>query len=182
MERPADENNRCNCQGANKANCPVPGECFRDKVVYHAAVKDRKGSTAKYVGSIESSFKLRYANHKKVSIWQPTKMRLLCLQGPQPQPWCYMKIPKKCSVYEPGASACDLCMSEKEFIIKNIHKGNLINKCTDIGNKCIHRRKRTLKHIVWRRSQQRRFNATPISAVPRQRMGLHNAHLCWTVW
>jgi hypothetical protein len=79
MERTADENSRCNCQGANKANCPVPGECVRGKVVYHAAVKDKNGSTAEYVGCTEPSFKLRYANHKKVSTCQPTRMRLPCL-------------------------------------------------------------------------------------------------------
>ena len=65
MERPADENACCSCQGANKANCPVPGECCRGKVVYHVAVRDRNGSTAEYVGCTEPSFKLLYENDKK---------------------------------------------------------------------------------------------------------------------
>ena len=146
MERTADENSRCNCQGANKANCPVPGECVRGKVVYHAAVKDKNGSTAEYVGCTEPSFKLRYANHKKsfnLSAYknETTLSRYVWDKDLNPNPDVTWTFLKRCSVYEPGVRACDLCLSEKEFIIKNLHKGTLINKRTDIGNKCIHRKK-----------------------------------------
>ena len=56
-------NARCNCQ--NKQSCPTPGECCQEEVVYHATVTHTNGSTAEYIGCTETSFKKRFANHKK---------------------------------------------------------------------------------------------------------------------
>ena len=62
-EKKPEESAGCNCR--TKSECPVPGECCQDKVVYHATVVEPSGSKAEYFGSTETSFKLRYANHKK---------------------------------------------------------------------------------------------------------------------
>ena len=66
-----------------------------------------------------------------------------------PNPNIACKFLQKCDVYDTGRKSCDLCLSEKFHIIKNLHQANLINKRTDIGNKCPHRRKRTLKCAIW---------------------------------
>ena len=97
----------------------------------------------------EPPFKLRYGNHKKSFIHEEYKSETTLSsyvwdQGLNPTPRITWKFLKKCRAYEPGMRSCDLCLSEKEHIIKNLKKG-LINKRTDVGNKCHHRRKRTLK-------------------------------------
>ena len=62
-----------------------------------------------------------------------------------PTPSISWKFLKNCSTYDVGNKTCDLCLSEKFFIIKNLHHVNLINKRTDIGNSCPHKRKKTLR-------------------------------------
>ena len=68
--------------------------------------------------------------------------------GLNPTPNVTWKFLKNCSVYKTGNKSCDLCMSKKIHIIKNLHKKNIINKRTDIGNKCPHKRKCMFKRAV----------------------------------
>ena len=150
-EERADENARCNCQ--NKSSCPTPGECCRTKVVYHATVKHKNGSNAEYIGCTEPAFKLRYGNHKKSFRLEDYKSETTLSkhvwdQQLNPNPDIVWKFLQKCDVYDTGRKSCDLCLSEKFHIIKNLHQANLINKRTDMGNKCPHRRKRTLKYAT----------------------------------
>ena len=51
---------------------------------------------------------------------------------------------EKCSVYKPGNSYCDLCLSEKLFLIKMANNPNNINERNDVGGKCMH----TLKFLL----------------------------------
>ena len=138
---------RCNCQV--KTTCPVPGECCRSQVVYQATIKHTNGGTSEYVGMTEPSFKKRYGNHKKsfkheVYKSETALSKYVWDQGLNPTPNVAWKFLKKCSVYQPGGKSCDLCLSEKVYIIKNLHKGNCINKRTDTGNKCKHKRYATM--------------------------------------
>ena len=56
------------------------------------------------------------------------------------EPEIKCSICRKCFVYKPGMNDCDLCLTEKLFILKNVLNGRCLNKRGDIGNKCIHRR------------------------------------------
>ena len=137
---------RCNCQKKN--NCPVPGECYRSKVVYHATVQHPDGKKAEYIGCTEPPFKQRFANHKKSFTHatyksETTLSKYIWEHGLNPTPNVAWKFLKPCEVYETGKTSCDLCLSEKIFIIKNLNRRNSINKRTDIGNKCPHKRKKT---------------------------------------
>ena len=139
---------RCNCQV--KSSCPVPGECCRPNVVYHATVNHDDGKTAEYIGCTEPKFKERFANHKKSfrhSTYksETTLSKYVWDNGLNPTPNVNWKFIKNCSVYKTGNKSCDLCLSEKFYIIKSLHKKNIINKRTDIGNKCPHKRKAMLK-------------------------------------
>ena len=49
-------------------------------------------------------------------------------------------IAKKCTTYQPGNKTCDLCISEKVLIIRNINKPGNINKRTDCAQTCCHKR------------------------------------------
>ena len=115
---------RCSCQV--KPTCPVPGECTRSKVIYHATVHHSDGKTAEYIGSTEPPFKQRYGNHKKsFSHFNYRKETALSTyvwnQGLNPTPNVTWKFLKKCDTYQLGGKTCDLCLSEKLFIIKNLH-------------------------------------------------------------
>ncbi|MCP3849480.1 MAG: hypothetical protein GY694_04465 [Gammaproteobacteria bacterium] len=145
------ENEKCNCQ--KKETCPIPGNCCAEKIVYQATVKHDDGKTAVYIGCTESSFKMRFNNHKKSFRQEKYKnettlSKYLWENNANTTPNIEWKILKKCKTFEKGQTKCDLCLSEKFFIIKNLKKPNLINKRTDIGNKCIHKRKTTFNTAV----------------------------------
>ena len=53
----------CNCQKSKKAECPLPGECNQNGVVYEATVKTNNGRTESYVG-LARNFKKRWPKHK----------------------------------------------------------------------------------------------------------------------
>ena len=120
-DKQPDTNNRCNCQ--NKASCPTPGECCAERVVYHVTVKHTNGSRAEYIGCTETAFKKRYANHKKSFNHEKyrcetTLSKYVWDNGLNPTPNVCWKYLKKCNVYDTGQKSCDLCLSEKHFIIK----------------------------------------------------------------
>ena len=56
------------------------------------------------------------------------------------EPKIKWSIVKHCSTYQPGNRTCDLCISEKVLIIKNINKPSNINKRTDCAQTCCHKR------------------------------------------
>ena len=53
---------KCNCQ--KKQDCPVPGKCNQNGVVYQATVDSAGGRQESYIG-LAKNFKKRYPGHKK---------------------------------------------------------------------------------------------------------------------
>ena len=139
----------CNCR--DKSKCPVPSECCSSTVIYKATVKENN-RTAEYVGSTELDFKLRYNNHNKSFRNDKYKSETTLSKyiwdndlGPTPNiKWEFLK---RCKPTIPGRKTCDLCLSEKLHIIQNIQNPKMINKRTDIGNKCPHKRKWMLEDL-----------------------------------
>ena len=58
------------------------------------------------------------------------------------------EILKKCKVYSGGEKTCDLCTTEKFFILKNIRNVKSINHRSDLGAKCIHRNTAKLSRVT----------------------------------
>ena len=56
------------------------------------------------------------------------------------------KIKAKCGVYTAGAKFCDVCLTEKTYIML-ADKSEYLNVRTEILNKCRHRKKFTLEEI-----------------------------------
>ena len=54
----------CNCQKSKVGECPMPGACNTDGVVYQATVKNSLGGQATYVG-LAQNFKDRFRKHRK---------------------------------------------------------------------------------------------------------------------
>ena len=53
----------CNCQKSKVGDCPIPGACNTDGVVYQAIVRNNKGDEECYVG-LAKNFKKRFNGHK----------------------------------------------------------------------------------------------------------------------
>ena len=136
---------KCNCR--DKTNCPLKGDCQQTNVIYQAKViSDNKVES--YVG-LASDFKQRHYNHKasfndynkryatelSKYIWKlkdnnklfQIKWSILCKSKP------YSNVTKR----------CDLCISEKYYIICEPSLATL-NKRNELLSKCRH----TSKFII----------------------------------
>ena len=96
-----------------------------------------------------TSFKLRYANHKKSFKHEQYKNEttlssFIWDKKLNPNPKIKWNIIKKCQKYQPGQKTCQICVSEKYWIIKGLLKAHNINRKTDIASLCVHRRDATL--------------------------------------
>ena len=134
----------CNCR--DKSACPVGNNCLKSAVIYRATVTSN-GDTKEYVGLAETTFKARFTNHKsdlthkdkgttKGTTLSKHVWSLKAADTPHTLKWelCRQSSPYKC-----GTRSCDLCLSEKLEILTS--KTGLLNKRSEIFNKCRHSRK-----------------------------------------
>ena len=148
------ENKRdCNCR--NKQTCPLNGKCLEESLIYEATLK-HNDNEVKYLGCTEGPFKTRYNNHthsfREESKKSSTSLSLHIWENNlNPNPSVKWKILEKCKAYSPGSKFCNLCISEKMHIIKNINNKNSLNKHTEIGRRCVHVRKHTLGNFKRRK-------------------------------
>ena len=145
------EENLCNCQKPNL--CPVQNKCKLENVVYKATVENKEKKNAIYIGSTTTSFKKRYSNHKKSFNHErykndTTLSTYIWNNKLQEDPKIKWKIIKKCEKYKPGGKFCQICIEEKFNIIKGLRKTSNINKKSDIGSKCMHRRNATFAYTI----------------------------------
>ena len=151
-----EEKKACNCR--NKSKCPLDGQCLEESLIYKATIK-HNDKEVQYIGCTEGPFKTRYNNHthsfraenKKFStalsnyVWE-NKLN--------PNPNVKWEIVEKCKPYSPGNKFCNICISEKVHIIRNINESGNLNKHTEIGRKCIHLHKHVLKNFKRKKKQQ----------------------------
>ena len=140
----------CNCQISVRQNCPMPGRCREETLIYKATI-ETLDSTERYIGMTENSFKSRYGGHKgnledkdkEGSTTLSTYYHKKIEEGYQPKiKW---EIVRKCHKYKRGARKCDVCLTEKLEILKT--KEKLLNKRTELMYKCPHKRKHLLLMI-----------------------------------
>ena len=141
---------RCSCTKETVKNCPIPKKCFTKEVVYKATVK---ATNANYIGMAGTDFKARYKNHlqnfEKEHLKKSTTLSLHVWENNlNPDPEIKWELLRICSAYKPGNKACDLCISEKLEIITASKDPNNINKRTDLGTRCLHRRQHALGKIT----------------------------------
>ena len=111
---------RCNCR--NKDDCPLPGKCTSQNIVYQATVTSQNEEKI-YVGLTSNTFKTRYSAHKN-SFIHPEKKHQTELSThiwklkdnniPHSINW---KIIKHARPYSPRTKRCNLCLWEKCYII-----------------------------------------------------------------
>ena len=132
----------CNCR--KKEDCPLPGKCTIQNVIYEAKVKTPNEEKT-YIGLTATSFKARYTNHKasfnnraKSNQTELSKhiWKLKDDGSPYTLTWT---IKKRAQPYSPRTKRCNLCLWEKFFII-TADKNTTLNTRTELTSTCRHKR------------------------------------------
>ena len=134
----------CNCRGGPK-NCPLNGTCLKASIVYSAIVKE-ENKISKYIGQTANSFKERFNNHKltfkhnKYEKHTNLSNYIWNLKNKSKDFTVTWKIEAESKTYNPTSKLCKLCNLEKTLILTYPDE-NLLNKRSEIMNKCRHREK-----------------------------------------
>ena len=145
----ADDAN-CNCLKSYVADCPIPGQCNSNGVVYQASVESNDGRKETYVG-LAINFKNRYGNHKSsMKIKDEKRDTTLSAHywkekeaGKEPKV-SWVLLDKGLEDYNPTSGICNLCVREKYFILFEPDKSSL-NSRQEIFGFCRHKEAKLLK-------------------------------------
>ena len=141
----------CNCR--DKGSCPLDGKCLEKCIVYKAEVTTSSNNETKtYYGACEGEFKTRYNNHTKsfrlkkyISDTELSK-HVWSLKDNNKDYTIKWSIASHASPFRCGANKCDLCLTEKLFIIRS-DKKHLLNKRSELISKCRHKNKFLLCNV-----------------------------------
>lgn len=137
----------CNCRGGLNS-CPLEGQCLKKGLIYNAKVTTDH-EEKNYIGLTTNTFKERFANHKKSfnsetyennthlskHIW-----KLKRDNKPYNIKWNIMARAKP---YHPAQRRCQLCLTEKLFILTSDQQ-NTLNQRSELVSTCRHRDKHLL--------------------------------------
>ena len=113
--------------------------------MYKATIKTSDEETKTYIGCTNNTFKERFYGHS-ADLRDPEKRNNTKLanyvwekkdKGEQITDIKW-EIVKKCQEYVGGSAKCDVCVTEKLYIMKE--KSNSLNKRSELNNKCMHMR------------------------------------------
>ena len=122
-----------------------------ESLVYKADIisNEENSKTKVYYGLSETTFKVRYANHKKTFNYIKYKSdselshEFWNIKNSNNNPTITWQIFGKHKSYDLSTKRCMLCLNEKLAIA--LHKGdNLLNKRSEIVSKCRHKNKFSL--------------------------------------
>ena len=140
-----------NCRVKN--SFPLDNKCLISQLIYQADATNNLDNEYKYyTGLAGATFKERYSNHKtsfknensKNSTELPKYVWSLRENNKKASiKWKIVKI-----VYSKATSSfCNLCLTEKLFILNTLGDDNCLNKKTESINKCRHQNKLLLKNV-----------------------------------
>ena len=140
----------CNCQKSKVAECPTPGACNTDGVVYKATVSSSDGRKEYYVG-LAKNFKLRFAGHKATLKTKPDSLKTTLSthfwkekeEGKDPEV-TWELLDTGLEDYNPTSGRCNLCIREKYFILFEPEKSTL-NSRQELFGFCRHEDARLLE-------------------------------------
>ena len=138
---------RCNCRRG--VVCPAGGNCLAEGIVYEAKVSAEDEPERTYIGCSATSLKLRMNNHRcdfrnagrrnattlSAHVWS--------LKDAGKDPSVVFRVLRKAKPYTPVSRKCRLCTMEKLFIARGDERV-MLNKKSEIGNKCRHRNRHLL--------------------------------------
>ena len=128
----------CNCQKSKVGECPIPGACNTDGVVYQATVKNNKGKKENYIG-LAQNFKKRYSKHK-TNLTEKKEEGSITLYNhfwkEKGNQWLSGK-------FNPVTEICRLCTREKFTIVMCPEKSTL-NSRQELFSHCKHKKSRLI--------------------------------------
>ena len=141
------------------------GLCLTSSILYQTTIKcsNSKYKQKRYKGICETTFKKRYANHKKsfnlINSKNDTTLSVeyWTLKQKQQVPRLTWEIKGQYKAYNPTLKKCNPCLNEKLAIIDDPDK-NLLNKRSEVISQCRHRNKfklvnltlrKTLNDVIW---------------------------------
>jgi hypothetical protein len=143
--QPNQQQKTCNCRDRTK--CPLNGQCLQKSVIYQATVTTEDDSqTQTYIGLTEQTFKSRYNSHStsfnnlKYKNATELSKHVWELKSRNINYNIKWRIIKKAAAYNPSSKKCQLCLSEKFYIICRPHWCTL-NKRNELASSCRHRNK-----------------------------------------
>jgi hypothetical protein len=146
-EKTTPKRNVCNCH--NKSTCPLDGNCQQNCLIYKASVSSDDKMMV-YYGLSEPAFKTRFGNHKHSfnnrSLEKSTELSkyIWSLKDANKEFSIKWSVAATAKPYQCGNKLCDLCIMEK-LKIAQADPDTLLNKRSEIMNKCRHRNKFSLK-------------------------------------
>ena len=132
----------CNCK--KKEECPLKGDCRIRSVVYKCDVTAPNRSKKVYIGLTEKEFKDRFRghntsfNHEKYRHNTSLSDYVWSLKDEGIIPNLQWSIIKRAKSYSNTTKTCPLCIREKLEILNYGNKNELLNKRSEILNKCRH--------------------------------------------
>jgi hypothetical protein len=138
----------CNCR--KNTTCPLEGKCLTTGIIYQATVtRQDNNKDETYIGLTDNTFKTRYNGHN-CSFRNREKRNSTTLSQyvwelkdnntPYTIKW---KVIARSSAYSPSTKKCNLCLTEKYFIICKPQIATLNNR-NELASDCRHKRRHLL--------------------------------------
>ena len=141
----------CNCN--NRDECLLENECLTPRIVCRADVTSNKTDEYKYYYCIsDTPFKKRHENHKTHFIHRShlntsdLSKYYWKLVDNDVVPTIKFSIAKHVKG-DTFINNCNLCLSEKAFIIRNLDDVNMLRKSSEFISKCRRINKRLLNRV-----------------------------------
>ena len=146
-------NTECGCNCNNRDESPLENECLTPIIVYRADVTNKRIDEHKYYyGISDTPFKEGYENdktsfrHRSHQIASDLSKYYWKLVNNGAVPTIKFSIAKRVKG-NTFINNCNLCLSEKAFIIRNLDDVNMLNKRSEFISKCRHINKRLLNRV-----------------------------------
>ena len=142
----------CNCM--KKEECPLNQECLEKSIIYKAIITSDTTDYKErvYIGLCETSFKKRYANHRKSFNFEKYRneselsKEVWKIKDTGNNYFIKWSIIRKCPSYNQSTKRCLLCINEKTDIAL-YKENNLLNKKSELVSKCRHQNKFSLSRF-----------------------------------
>ena len=134
----------CNCIKSKKSECPLPGACNQQGVVYQATVENKLGQKETYIG-LANKFKKRFYKHRKsMEVQDPNNSTTLSTHfwneveaGLDPKV-TWRIVENNIPAFNPITEKCQLCIREKFTIVLKPELATL-NLRHEIFSSCRHK-------------------------------------------
>ena len=140
----------CNC--LQTSECPMPGKCLTNRLVYKATVTGPNIPTETYTGVTKNTFKQRYYGHsssfrnREQEFSTTLSSHIGSLKDDDKEYDIRWQVIDRGREFNPTTRKCLLCMKEKYHIIHNSY-GSSLNLRSELFSTCRHRTKNLLSNL-----------------------------------